>query len=456
MPVMAFCVVPADQMQMPCAQNMGFYPVLADPTTNWWQQLPVQHTPQMTQVMAMQHMPAAPMQPQPVQQMPQPVQQLPLQQLPLQQLPLQQLHVQQLQPRPQLKCPASEVPLDESWGYACTPEQCCEAQGSDASVAEVSTASSEASPRVEKAGDKFKSPAHAQTSASAARRLRRKRAAERKAKACADYLAHDFESRSFRLDDLNVEQGSDVQQLLGHVWALSQDKEGCRLVQMALEKAGRETATIALELRGHILEAVKHPHANYVVQKAIAQLSVGSSAFIVQEIQGSAAIVAKNRMGCRTLCRLLEFCSTSPQVGNLMDELMPELSDMCCHSFAHHVIQSVLEHGEERHRHLIVQTLLADVMSFAMHKNSSYLMEKALSSCSAVDQVAIIHALNLKRLLELAKTQYGRHVAKTVLQEWGWYAAWGAEGFERLIQPWKPELEEDRFGLLFLKDMTKS
>ncbi|CAE7338930.1 APUM5 [Symbiodinium pilosum] len=434
MPVMALCMVPADQMQMPFAQNVGFHPVLANPTTNWWQQLPVQQMSQVTQPMAVQHvLQAAPMpllQPmQPMQQMPQPV--------------LQTL------------CPASEVPLDESWGYACTPEQCCQAQGSDASVAEVSTASSEASPRVEKAEDKFQSPAHAQTSASAARRLRRKRAAERKAKAGADDLARDFESRRFRLDDLkhHVEQGSDVHQLIGHVWPLSQDKEGCRLVQMALEKAGRETATMALELRGHILEAVKHPHANYVVQKAIAQLSVGSSAFIVQEIHGSAAIVAKNRMGCRTLCRLLEFCSTSPQVGNLMDELIPELSDLCCHSFAHHVIQSVLEHGEERHRHLIVQTLLADVMSFAMHKNSSYLMEKALSNCSAEDQVAMIHALNLKRLLELAKTQYGRHVAKTVLQDRRWYAA---SEFEQLIQAWKTELAADRFGFLFLKDMDKS
>ena len=165
MPMMAFCMVPADQMQMPLAPNVGFYPAMANPTqgstqgsTQWWQQLPVQQMPQMTQsqmtqmtqMMPMQHTQPAqmqqlqPMQPalQPMQQAPQPVQQLPLQ------LPLQQLHLQPVPQMTQMGCPASEVPLDGHWAYASTPEQCCAPDDSNAFVAdEVSTAPSEASPR---------------------------------------------------------------------------------------------------------------------------------------------------------------------------------------------------------------------------------------------------------------------------------------------------------------------
>ena len=55
--------------------------------------------------------------------------------------------------------------------------------------------------------------------------------------------------------------------------------------------------------------------------------------------------VTKHRMGCRILCRLLEFCSTDPNVGQLIDELLEAVAELCRHSFAHHVIQSVLEHG---------------------------------------------------------------------------------------------------------------
>ncbi|CAE7302602.1 pum [Symbiodinium sp. CCMP2456] len=357
-----------------------------------------------------------------------------------QMLPLQPVQAaQQVQPTlplpmqsTQMACPASDIPLEGqcAWGYAGpAPEQCCApARASAGSVAEVSTAPSEASPRFQEA-DELSAPMR--TSASAARRLRRKRAAERKAKADEEDLARR-DAEGLRIREL--ERGEELAQLQGHVWALSQDKKGCRLVQKALEVAGRETAAIAAELSGHILEAIKHPEANYVVQKAITQLSVGGSGFIVEEIMGSAVAVAKNRMGCRIFCRLLEFCSTNPKVGHLVDELLADVSDLCCHSFAHHVIQSILEHGEERHKHVIAQTLVADVVRFAQHKNTSYLIEKVMTlcTCSEQDQAAMVCALDFKRLLFLAKTQYGRHVAKTMLKDPRWYAVWGAEEFERI------------------------
>mmetsp|Transcript_44031 Transcript_44031/g.90945 ORF Transcript_44031/g.90945 Transcript_44031/m.90945 type:complete len:455 (+) Transcript_44031:46-1410(+) len=434
MPVMWY-MVPADQVQ-----QMPYHPVQGPSVSfaagaaatmtqtsmpqGWWQ--PPMQMPQML-----------PLQPVQAAQQVQPTLLLPMQPAPT-------------------ACPASDVPLEGqcAWSYGTAPgaEQCCghATRGSAGSVAEVSTAPSEASPRFQD-GDKLLS----RISASTARRIRRKRAAERKARADEEDLARR-DAEGLRIREL--ERGEELAQLQGHVWALSQDKKGCRMVQKALEVAGRETAAIAAELSGHILEAIKHPEANYVVQKAITQLSVGGSRFIVEEMLGSAVAVAKNRMGCRIFCRLLEFCSTNPKVGHLVDELLADISELCCHSFAHHVIQSVLEHGEERHKHVIAQTLVADVVRFAQHKNTSYLIEKVmtLSTCSEQDQAAMVRALDFKGLLFLAKTQYGRHVAKTMLKDPRWYAVWGAEEFERLIFPFRAGLEADRFGSLFLKDMVQS
>ncbi|CAE7771794.1 Ankrd17 [Symbiodinium sp. CCMP2592] len=93
-----------------------------------------------------------------------------------------------------MACPASDVPLEgprgarsaRSYGSYGTPrpEQCCghATRASAPSVAEVSTAPSEASPRFQDA-DKLVS----RISASTARRIRRKRAAEREAKADAQF-----------------------------------------------------------------------------------------------------------------------------------------------------------------------------------------------------------------------------------------------------------------------------
>ena len=389
-PVVAY-FVPASQVQMHCP--LAFYQCGAMPhhqmwesTARCWQaQVPEEVPPQMQQVQQIPQVPVA------------------------QELP------SQMRLEPQMPCPATEVPLDGrcSWGLERMPEQYCAPHITSTSVAEVCTASSETSAQEV---DEMSPATMDWLSASTARRLRRKRAVERRAK------AQKIQSKGLGVEELRLQlqQGS-VQQLIGQVWALSQDKEGCRLVQNALEVAGRDTLTIARELSGHVLEAVRHPHANYVVQKVIAQVSAGGSGFIAEELRGSAVATAKHRMGCRILCRLLEFCSTNPQVDRLVDELLKEVSQLCCHSFAHHVIQSVLEHGDERHRRMITRTLIADVKMFAQHKNASYLVENALKVfCNYEDQRAIISKLDVDCLLFLAMTPYGRHVAKTVLKDPRW------------------------------------
>lgn len=197
-------------------------------------------------------------------------------------------------------------------------------------------------------------------SASAARRLRRKRAAERSREARPEtdtvYKETHNEgpfgasnSRDLTLDELRDElhrnpvQG--IQCLRGQVWRLSRDAVGCRLVQEALELGSKGVVDLAHELQGHVLEAVMCPNANYVVQKVVSHLSVAASSFVAWELQGNAVRAAKHRFACRIFCRLLEFCGTGP-TSQLVDEFLDAAEEnLCTHSFAHHVVQSILEHG---------------------------------------------------------------------------------------------------------------
>ena len=118
--------------------------------------------------------------------------------------------------------------------------------------------------------------------ASTARRLRRKRAAERVK------IAQTRELSVPRLEDFRALVKDDppaaIFRLTGHVWAWSQNDVGCRLVQEILELGTRDAAELALELRGHVLEAVMCPYANYVIQKVVSHLSTAASAFVAQEL----------------------------------------------------------------------------------------------------------------------------------------------------------------------------
>ncbi|CAK9085676.1 Pumilio homolog 5 (APUM-5) (AtPUM5) [Durusdinium trenchii] len=279
-------------------------------------------------------------------------------------------------------------------------------------------------------------------STSAARRMRRKRAAER-AQQAAEQSRNNEGTRTAPLSAGRVKSDSinsilehcdllrsqlasgiadEVQKALaaiqGHVWQLSQHATGCRLVQLALETGCHEAALLTRELHGHVQEAAVSPHANYVIQKVVSTLTWATSSFVAKELLNSCARLARHRYACRIFCRLQEFCGNRDLTLQLIDELLVEAEDLCRHNFGHHVVQSVLEHGHEKHRKVVATILRSDLLSFAKHRNASYLVEKALSYCALEDQQALLAQLGRTEVIvELARSQFGCYVAKSLLQD---------------------------------------
>ncbi|CAK9105045.1 Pumilio homolog 6 [Durusdinium trenchii] len=249
-------------------------------------------------------------------------------------------------------------------------------------------------------------------------------------------------------EGLRGDQAQGMQRLRGQVWHLSRDAAGCRIVQEALEVGGREAVDLARELEGHVLEAVMCPHANYVVQKVVSHLFVAASSFVVRELQGNAERVAKNGFACRIFCRLLEFSGTDA-TSRLVDELL-EGENLCTHGFAHHVIQSILEYGEEHHKNLIAKMLMSELWTHATHKSSSYLIETALCYCSEEDQDVLVAELgHPEALLRLAMNPFGSFVARSLLQN-PKVDAQVALGY---LQDHRASVEATAHGLRFLVDV---
>lgn len=286
---------------------------------------------------------------------------------------------------------------------------------------------------------------------SAARRLRRKRASERQRQAEADPNPYPEELDMDQLRKrLETDPNGVAGQMRGHVYDLARDPSHCRLLQEVLERcSSREGQRLAEELQGRVWELSTCPHGNFVVQKVISHLSCSASEFIARELQGWAVPAAKNRQACRILCRLLEFRG-SGATWDLIDELLKDVGSLCQHSFAHHVIQSVLEHGKAEHKERIADALLLDGFRFATHKHSSYLIEKVLCYCSERDQEKLIRSLGtMPKLLELAKTPYGSFVARALLRD----ERVNYEGAMRLFKQHQKELEESKHGLRFLLEL---
>lgn len=273
-------------------------------------------------------------------------------------------------------------------------------------------------------------------STSAARRRRRQRAAERSARGRGVQGKEDKKPERFIEDhskfseeyvaelSAKLEAGGEgmaaaLEAITGNVWQLSREAKGCRLVQLALHRLNsHEVTALALEMKTKVREALSSPHANYVVQEIIKTLPPANATFIAEEIQGVAHRVARHKFGCRIICRLVESGAETHSTRRLIEELLDkEAGDLCRHSFGHHVVQAILEHGDAKHMRQVATALMEDPVKNAMHRSSSYVIEKALKYCSPQDQKRLKIALgNPATLGDLATSQYGCYVARELLR----------------------------------------
>jgi len=259
-----------------------------------------------------------------------------------------------------------------------------------------------------------------------------------------EWLSGDNEAKCCALDSI---RGSVVH----HTF----DKQGCRAVQLAFQVADtRVAAELLSELRGRVEAATRSPHANYVIQKAIAVMPPAACSFIAQEMRGVGAAVARHRFGCRILSRLLEHMADSPACVELMAEVLAEAGQLCRDEFGHYVMQSVLEHGQPQQRARLVQALISEGPSLASDPVAYHVVETALVHGSSEEQQLIGAALLMLgsySMVTLALTQYGSFVARALLRSRVDAALAAAEQFCHA----EARLQRNRFGRRVLEQASQ-
>uniref|UniRef100_A0A7S0BCI0 PUM-HD domain-containing protein n=1 Tax=Pyrodinium bahamense TaxID=73915 RepID=A0A7S0BCI0_9DINO len=209
----------------------------------------------------------------------------------------------------------------------------------------------------------------------------------------------------------------------GRVWKLSQDPVGCQEVQRAFEEAASEDdrVAIAVELRGHVWEALRCPHANYVLQKCIVTMTPQHTQFVIDELgrrgRGGACQAARHCFGCRIVERLLERCPPA-QVQRLTEALLDDALALSAHRYGNYVVQHLLEHGTPAQQQHLAALLAENAQVLGANCYTSAVLIKALSWGPPEGQVLLARALlSVPGLFStMARTRHGRLAAKLVLK----------------------------------------
>jgi len=204
----------------------------------------------------------------------------------------------------------------------------------------------------------------------------------------------------------------------GHVVQLSRDAEGCRLVQEALDRArgDDERAGLAQELRGHVWELIRSPHANHVLQKFIQVLPPQALQFIVDELVASPGAAgrtcvgqaARHRFACRVVERLVEQCPVEIARA-LLDRLVEDGVALCSHPYGNFVVQHMLEHAPPEHRARLNRLLRQNVHVAETQCHARAVLSRALTQAEGEELTALVRAI-LDRpglLSSMARTRHG-------------------------------------------------
>lgn len=210
--------------------------------------------------------------------------------------------------------------------------------------------------------------------------------------------------------------------VLGNVWHLSRNAQGCRFVQEVLDTCSPDVQLrMALELKGHVREALRCPHANHVVQKLVSVLQPTDVQFVVDELASTGRMLvsqfARHRFGCRVLERLLERCSAQ-QVQPLVQEVLQDAVALAAHAYGNYVLQHVLEHGSAACIRELSASLGAHVGTLGHDPYASAVVAKALARGPMdvrLELACKLHACP-GLLLAMARTRHGHLAARQVLE----------------------------------------
>jgi len=193
-------------------------------------------------------------------------------------------------------------------------------------------------------------------------------------------------------------------------------------LQEALQAAPSDQAReiLAAELHGHVVRAMRCPHANHVLQKCIMVMQPKSLQFIVDELMarnGTVAQAAKHRYACRVIQHMLTKCPAS-QTAELAEALIRDAKVLACHTIGHFSIKQLLEIGTQDQRYRLIRVLEQNMRSISLSAIGGCVVRAALSYADAEDKIWIARAVlqDTDAVLSLASHRHGNVAVLQLLQ----------------------------------------
>jgi hypothetical protein len=227
----------------------------------------------------------------------------------------------------------------------------------------------------------------------------------------------------------------------GHVFSLSLDSFGCRVIQKLIEIGTTEDVLglVHPELASKVVDCSLDVNGNHVIQKIIDVLPSGDCQFVVDAILAdrptSLRRLCSHCFGCRVVQRVMSKCNPA-QTDDLFEALCSDpnlIVSLAGDAFGNYVVQHAIEYGRPIDMDRVVVCLASlDIVMLGCCKFASNVVEKLIRSqnkpslttpSSVVVMKLLISSLmtcvsddHEPAIMSLMKDRYGNYIVRAIVE----------------------------------------
>ncbi|CAN6360947.1 unnamed protein product [Urochloa humidicola] len=230
---------------------------------------------------------------------------------------------------------------------------------------------------------------------------------------CLSPLGYDYAMKSDQLSYNSVDE------VLGELYLLAKDQNGCRFLQRIFTEGSQEDAQKVFNgVIGHIDELLVDPFGNYLVQKLLEQCNDYQKMHILSEmtkIPGQLIKVACNMHGTRVVQKVIDTISTSYEVSMVVSALSLGTITLMMDANGSHVAHRCLQKLSPEYKAFLLNAATEYCVELAKDRQGCCIIQKCIVHANKEQRNRLLYNIT-SRALDLAEHQYGNYVIQYILE----------------------------------------
>ena len=208
-----------------------------------------------------------------------------------------------------------------------------------------------------------------------------------------------------------------LEDLIGQVYGLCTDQNGCRYLQKKLEEGSQDNIQIIFEeTKDHMVDLMTDPFGNYLVQKLLEHTGPEQHTVLINNAAAHMVKIALNQHGTRALQKMIEYVVEEPQIDTLVQALRFEVVPMIQDLNGNHVIQKCLNRLAAPNIQFIIDAVAAHCIVVGTHRHGCCVIQRCIDHATP-DQKAHLVSSITQCSLPLVQDPFGNYVLQYIFDQ---------------------------------------